>query len=64
MGRGKDRDKEVQYYNWVMLLNVGLNVAYQGGHCNLDKNLALPTGTVACAVILATGTVEIGCLRW
>jgi hypothetical protein len=21
-------------------------------------------GTVACAVILATGTVDIGCLRW
>ncbi len=22
------------------------------------------TGTVACAVILATGTVDIGCLQW
>ncbi len=28
------------------------------------KQNKIPPGTVACAVILATGTVEIGCLRW
>jgi hypothetical protein len=29
----------------------------------LQRGMEKP-GTVACAVILATGTVEIGCLRW
>jgi hypothetical protein len=29
-----------------------------------SKNIHKKPGTVACAVIIATGTIEIGCLPW